>query len=126
MRTRYGTLVARGLATNPTPAVGKRHGTARTAANLLKRLDTQRTDFLRTARIDVAADEAPALHDRSNRRRAGAEERIDDQLAGLGDLAHPMADGFESLLPRMQWTLLRPAAAFGGGNVVQLSHLRGR
>jgi transposase len=64
IRTRYGTLVARGLATNPTPAVGKRHGTARTAANLLKRLDTQRTDVLRfTTDFDSPFDNNQAERD---------------------------------------------------------------
>ena len=38
---------------------------------------------LDAARVDVAADEAPALHESGHRRRARAEKRIDDQLAWL-------------------------------------------
>jgi transposase len=49
IRVRYGILVQKGWAANPAPAVGKRHGTAKTAANLLRRLDLQRSDVLRFA-----------------------------------------------------------------------------
>jgi len=49
IRVRYGMLVARGWTANPTPAVGKRHGIHKKAANLLVRLDTQRADVLRFA-----------------------------------------------------------------------------
>jgi transposase len=60
VRTRYGTLIARGLAANPAPAVGRRHGRARTAANLLKRLDTERADVLRfTENFDSPFDNYP-------------------------------------------------------------------
>lgn len=64
IRTRYGILVARGLAANPEPAVGKRHGTAKTAANLLKRLDTERADVLRfTNDLDSPFDNNQAERD---------------------------------------------------------------
>jgi len=57
VRTRYGMLVARGLAANPAPAVGKRYGRSRTAANLLRRLDTERADVLRfTTNFDAPFD----------------------------------------------------------------------
>ena len=49
IRVRYGTLVAKGWAANPAPEAGKRHGVNKKAANLLVRLDTQRTDVLRFA-----------------------------------------------------------------------------
>jgi len=49
IRVRYATVVAKGWAANPAPEHGKRHGVRRTAANLLKRLDTQRDDVLRFA-----------------------------------------------------------------------------
>jgi len=39
----------KGMAANPAPAIGKRHGVKATAANLLKRLDAQRADVLRFA-----------------------------------------------------------------------------
>jgi transposase len=64
VRTRYGTLIARGLADNPAPAVGRRHGRARTAANLLKRLDTERADVLRfTTNFDSPFDNNQAERD---------------------------------------------------------------
>jgi transposase len=47
IRVRYGILVAKGFAANPTPVVGKRHGYEKKAYNLLVRLDTQRADVLR-------------------------------------------------------------------------------
>jgi len=53
IRVRYGMLIQKGWAANPAPAVGKRHGVGRTAANLLKRLDTQRADVLRFS-VDFA------------------------------------------------------------------------
>ncbi|MHB1511330.1 MAG: IS66 family transposase [Acidimicrobiales bacterium] len=49
IRVRYGMVVAKGWAANPSPEHGKRHGAKRTAANLLKRLDTQRDEVLRFA-----------------------------------------------------------------------------
>jgi transposase len=49
VRVRYGLLTARGWAANPAPDVGKRTGVNKTAANLLRRLDTQRADVLRFA-----------------------------------------------------------------------------
>jgi hypothetical protein len=67
--------------------------------------------------VDVAADEAPAYHDRRDRSRAGAEERVDNQLARLGDLAHPVPDWFEGLLPRVKRPLVRTASALGPGEV---------
>lgn len=64
VRTRYGTLIARGLAANPAPAVGRRHGRARTVANLLKRLDTERADVLRfTTNFDSPFDNNQAERD---------------------------------------------------------------
>jgi transposase len=64
VRTRYGTLIARGLGANPAPAVGRRHGRARTAANLLKRLDTERADVLRfTTNFDSPFDNNQAERD---------------------------------------------------------------
>jgi transposase len=47
IRVRYGKLIAKGLAANPAPALGKRHGYEKKAYNLLRRLDTQRADVLR-------------------------------------------------------------------------------
>jgi transposase len=47
IRVRYGTLVKKGWAANPAPEVGKRSGYTKKAANLLTRLDTQRSDVLR-------------------------------------------------------------------------------
>ena len=47
IRVRYGTLVHKGWAANPTPEVGKRSGYTKKAANLLVRLDGQRHDVLR-------------------------------------------------------------------------------
>ena len=47
IRIRYGTLIAKGIAANPEPETGKRHGYAKKAHNLLVRLDTQRDDVLR-------------------------------------------------------------------------------
>jgi transposase len=47
IRVRYGMLIAKGFAANPTPVVGKRHGYEKKAYNLLFRLDTQRADVLR-------------------------------------------------------------------------------
>jgi transposase len=47
IRVRYGQLVAKGLAANPAPEVGKRSGYEKKAFNLLVRLDTQRPDVLR-------------------------------------------------------------------------------
>jgi len=47
IRVRYGILVAKGFAANPTPVVGKRHGYEKKAYNLLVRLHTQRADVLR-------------------------------------------------------------------------------
>lgn len=47
IRVRYGTLIKKGWAANPEPEVGKRAGYEKKAANLLTRLDTQRTDVLR-------------------------------------------------------------------------------
>jgi transposase len=49
IRVRYGLLIAKGWAANPAPDVGKRTGVTKTAANLLRRLDTQRADVLRFA-----------------------------------------------------------------------------
>ncbi|MGH8323391.1 MAG: IS66 family transposase, partial [Steroidobacteraceae bacterium] len=49
IRVRYGMLVAKGWAVNPTPEIGKRHGVNKKAANLLARLDSQRDDVLRFA-----------------------------------------------------------------------------
>ena len=47
IRVRYGQLVAKGLAANPEPDVGKRAGYEKKAFNLLKRLDAHRADVLR-------------------------------------------------------------------------------
>ena len=47
IRVRYGKLIARGIAANPEPEFGKRHGYEKKAHNLLVRLDTQRADVLR-------------------------------------------------------------------------------
>ena len=47
IRVRYGQLVAKGLAANPAPTIGKRAGYEKKAFNLLRRLDTQRADVLR-------------------------------------------------------------------------------
>ena len=47
IRVRYGTLIAKGIAANPEPASGKRHGYEKKAHNLLLRLDHQRADVLR-------------------------------------------------------------------------------
>jgi transposase len=47
IRVRYGTLIAKGIAANPEPAAGKRHGYEKKAHNLLGRLDHQRADVLR-------------------------------------------------------------------------------
>jgi len=49
IRVRYGKLVAKGIAANPEPAAGKRHGYEKKAHNLLLRLDHQRADVLRFA-----------------------------------------------------------------------------
>jgi transposase len=49
IRVRYGLLIAKGWAANPAPEVAKRTGVNKTAANLLRRLDTQRADVLRFA-----------------------------------------------------------------------------
>ena len=49
IRVRYGKLIQKGWAANPAPAVGKRSGYEKKAANLLARLDTQRADVLRFA-----------------------------------------------------------------------------
>jgi len=49
IRVRHGLLIAKGWAANPVPEVGKRSGVNKTAANLLRRLDTQRADVLRFA-----------------------------------------------------------------------------
>jgi len=47
IRVRYGTLIAKGIAANPEPESGKRHGYDKKAHNLLLRLDAQRADVLR-------------------------------------------------------------------------------
>ena len=47
IRVRYGKLIAKGIAANPEPASGKRHGYEKKAHNLLLRLDHQRADVLR-------------------------------------------------------------------------------
>jgi transposase len=49
IRTRYGKLVKKGWAANPAPEFAKRSGYEKKAANLLVRLDSQRTDVLRFA-----------------------------------------------------------------------------
>ena len=64
IRVRYGLLIAKGWAANPAPEVGKRSGVNKTAANLLKRLDTQRADVLRFAKdFDAPFDNNQAEHD---------------------------------------------------------------
>lgn len=47
IRVRYGRLISAGWRANPTPETGTRTGVARTAANLLARLDNRRADVLR-------------------------------------------------------------------------------
>ena len=47
IRVRYGKLIAKGIAANPEPEFGKRHGYEKKAHNLLRRLDAQRADVLR-------------------------------------------------------------------------------
>lgn len=47
IRVRYGKLIAKGIAANPEPHSGKRHGYNKKAHNLLLRLDHQRADVLR-------------------------------------------------------------------------------
>jgi transposase len=47
IRVRYGKLIAKGIAANPEPVSGKRHGYEKKAYNLLLRLDHQRADVLR-------------------------------------------------------------------------------
>ncbi len=64
IRVRYGLLIAKGWAVNPAPEVGKRSGVNKTAANLLKRLDTQRADVLRfTNDFDAPFDNNQAERD---------------------------------------------------------------
>jgi len=47
IRVRYGKLIAKGIAANPEPESGKRHGYEKKAHNPLRRLDAQRADVLR-------------------------------------------------------------------------------
>jgi hypothetical protein len=64
IRVRYGQLVAKGLAANPEPEVGKRSGYEKKAFNLLVRLDGQRADVLRfTTDFDVPFDNNQAERD---------------------------------------------------------------
>ena len=64
IRVRYGLLIAKGWAANPAPEIGKRTGVNKTAANLLKRLDTQRADVLRFANdFDAPFDNNQAERD---------------------------------------------------------------
>lgn len=64
IRVRYGTLIAKGIAANPEPASGKRHGYNNKAHNLLVRLDTQRADVLRfCSDFEVSFDNNQAERD---------------------------------------------------------------
>ena len=64
IRVRYGQLVAKGFAANPAPEVGKRSGYEKKAFNLLRRLDGQRSDVLRsTIDFNVPFDNNQAERD---------------------------------------------------------------
>ena len=64
IRTRYGRLTAKGWAANPSPTVGNHYGVNKKAANLLVRLDGQRSDVLRfVADFDAPFDNNQAERD---------------------------------------------------------------
>ena len=64
IRVRYGRLISAGWRANPAPETGARSGMNRTAANLLRRLDDQRSDVLRfTSDFNVSFDNNRAESD---------------------------------------------------------------
>jgi transposase len=117
IRTRYGILIQRGWAANPAPPIGKRFGVHKTAANLLKRLDGQRTDVLRfVVDLNVPFDNNQAERDvrmvklqqkisGTWRTLAGARNycAIRSYISTMNKHDHNVLDGLRSLFDGHAW-----------------------